>query len=155
MINKILKYYSSINTNNLFEHIQLFDALHVKTYKQLTGVRPPDASNKTIYEKYFFGDYFSVGFWQKLRERIKLSWKKFLKNLLSSPNNCRSSHAYTGSTKYLFFFGKCFKKTTECYLKFFYLKLQSFRLIVENNFIQLVSISQWHKALTTNDYGFL
>ena len=42
--------------------------------------------------------------------------------------------------KYLFYFGKCFQeKTTEYFLKFlfFYLKVQSFRLIMENNFIQM------------------
>ena len=44
-----------------------------------------------------------------------------------------------GSAKYLFF-AKCFKKTTEYFLKFlFYLKVQSFRLIMENNFIQMAA----------------
>ena len=40
---------------------------------------------------------------------------------------------YTGSAKFLsFFFGKCLK----C---FFYLKVQSFRLVMENNFIQMAA----------------
>ena len=39
-----------------------------------------------------------------------------------------------------FFFGKCFKKTTEYFLKFlFYLKVQSLRLIMDNNFIQMAA----------------
>ena len=39
------------------------------------------------------------------------------------------------------FFGKCLKKTTEYFLKFifFYLKVQTFRLIMENNFIQMAA----------------
>ena len=46
---------------------------------------------------------------------------------------------YIGSAKYLFFW-KCFQKTTEYFLKFFfYLKIQSFRLIMENNFIQMAA----------------
>ena len=47
---------------------------------------------------------------------------------------------YIGSAKYLFF-GKCLKKTTEYFLKyiFFYLKVQFFRLIMENNFIQMAA----------------
>ena len=53
----------------------------------------------------------------------------------------RSSH-YVGNAMYrvrqIPFFGKSFKKTTEYFLKFlFYLKLQSFRLIMKNNFIQM------------------
>ena len=41
---------------------------------------------------------------------------------------------------FFFFFGKCFKKTTEHFLKFdFYLKVQSFHLVTENNFIQMAA----------------
>ena len=54
--------------------------------------------------------------------------------------NFRSLLSSKGSTKYLFF-GKSFKKTTKYFLKFlfFYLKVQSFRLITENNFIQMAA----------------
>ena len=39
-----------------------------------------------------------------------------------------------------FSFGKCLKKTTEFFSNFFfYLKVQSFRLIMENNFIQMAA----------------
>ena len=53
---------------------------------------------------------------------------------------CYENEKSIGSAKYLFF-GKCFKKTAEYYLKFilFYLKAQSFRLIMENNFIQMAA----------------
>ena len=48
-----------------------------------------------------------------------------------------------------FVFGKCFKKTTEYFLKFFfYLKVQSFRLILENNFIQMAASAGNTEAYT-------
>ena len=47
---------------------------------------------------------------------------------------------HTGSAKYFFFFENALKKITEYILQFlFYLKVQSFRLIMENNFIQMAS----------------
>ena len=50
---------------------------------------------------------------------------------------------YIGSAKYLFFFfGKCFKKVLRIFWNFFsYLKVQSFRLIMENNFIQMAALA--------------
>ena len=52
----------------------------------------------------------------------------------------------------IFFFGKCFKKTNEYFVKFlfFYLKVQSFRLIMENNFIQMAA-SAGHAVAYTID----
>ena len=49
--------------------------------------------------------------------------------------------ANTGFAKYNFFFGKCFKKILLNIFSNFllYLKLQSFRLIMENNFIQMAA----------------
>ena len=49
---------------------------------------------------------------------------------------CIKKHL-SGSTKYLFL-ENALKKTTKYFLKFlfFYLKVQSFRLIMENNFIK-------------------
>ena len=50
-----------------------------------------------------------------------------------------------------FFFGKCFKKTTEYFLKFlfFYLKVQSFRFIRENNVIQMAASAGHAVAYTS------
>ena len=35
---------------------------------------------KTKYEKYFFGDFLSANFWQKLWEQIKIAMKTFSRN---------------------------------------------------------------------------
>ena len=57
-------------------------------------------------------------------------------NFLFLPLN---STRNTGSAKYLFF-GKCLKKLLNIFLNyFFYLKVQSFRLIMENNFIEIAA----------------
>ena len=58
--------------------------------------------------------------------------------------------ANKGSAKYFFFLEKCLKKTTEYFLKFlfFYLKVQSFRLIMENNFIQMAATAGHAVAYT-------
>ena len=50
---------------------------------------------------------------------------------------------YNGSAKYFFFCWKMLlNKTTDYFLKFlFYLKVQSFRLIMENNFIQMAVLA--------------
>ena len=57
------------------------------------------------------------------------------------------TYIHTGSAKYLFF-GKCFKKTNWLFsqISVFYLKVESFRLIMENNFIQMCEavFHQWH-----------
>ena len=70
------------------------------------------------------------------RERDKL----LILKLQSLYAVTKSLFTHTGSAKYLFL-RKCFeKKNTEYFLKFlFYLKVQSFRLIMENNFIQMVA----------------
>ena len=46
---------------------------------------------------------------------------------------------YTGSAKYRFFWKMLLKKLLNIYSNFFYLKVQSFRLIMENNFIQVAA----------------
>ena len=46
-----------------------------------------------------------------------------------------------GSAKYLFFLQNALKKLLNIFLNFFfYLKVQSFRLIMENNFIQMAAL---------------
>ena len=57
---------------------------------------------------------------------------------------------YKGSTKYLFFIGKCLKKNYWIFsqISFFYLKVQSFRLIMENNYIQMAASSGHAVAYT-------
>ena len=55
--------------------------------------RPIRPDIKTKYEKYFFGDFLSADFWQKLWELIKLPWKISQKICRSeSTLNCRSRH---------------------------------------------------------------
>ena len=58
---------------------------------------------------------------------------------------------YKGSAKYLFI-GNCFKKNYWIYFSnfFFYLKVQSFRLIMENNFFQMAA-SAGHAVANTID----
>ena len=52
------------------------------------------------------------------------------------------------------FFGNALKKTTEYFLKFlFYLKVQFFRVIMENNFIQMAA-STGHAVAYTIDSIF-
>ena len=55
-----------------------------------------------------------------------------------------------GSFKYLFLLENALKKTTEYFPKFrfFYLKVQSFRLIMENNFIQMAALDGHAVAYT-------
>ena len=48
-----------------------------------------------------------------------------------------TKYKYTTTTKQLFFFGKCFKNLIFPQISFFLFKAQSFRLIMENNFIQM------------------
>ena len=66
-----------------------------------------------------------------------------LRPVVHPPNARFKFHpvSFSGSSKYLFFFlENALKKTTICFLKFlFYLKVQSFRLIMKNNFIQMVA----------------
>ena len=50
---------------------------------------------------------------------------------------------------YIFFLENALKKTTEYFLKFlFYLKVQYFRLIMENNFIQMAASAGHEVAFT-------
>ena len=49
-------------------------------------------------------------------------------------------HAHTGSAKYFFFVEYALKKLLNIFSNFFlYLKVQSFRLLMENNFIQMAA----------------
>ena len=41
---------------------------------------------KTKYEKYFFGDFLSADFWQKLLRVNKIAMKSFSKNLTLGVN---------------------------------------------------------------------
>ena len=67
--------------------------------------------------------------------------------------NCRFRRSFTWSAKYLFF-EKCFKKILNIFSNFFfYLKMQSFRLKMENNFIQMAA-SAGH-AVATRSVQFL
>ena len=50
------------------------------------------------------------------------------------------TYVYMGSAKYLFFLENVLKKLLNIFSNFFlYLKVQSFRLIMENNFIQMAA----------------
>ena len=57
---------------------------------------------------------------------------------------------FIGSSKYLSFLENALKKTTEHFLKFlfFYLKVQSFRLTMVNNFIQMADLAGHAVAYT-------
>ena len=56
------------------------------------------------------------------------------------PKADQTLNIYTKVRQIPFFLENALKNTTEYFLKFFsYLKVQSFRLIMENNFIQLVA----------------
>ena len=59
-----------------------------------------------------------------------------------------------GSAKYRFFFGKCFKKKLQNIFSNFFadLKVQSFRLLMENHFIQMAA-SAGH-VLAHNRFNF-
>ena len=59
-------------------------------------------------------------------------------------------YSYIQGPPNTFFFVKCLKETTEYFLKFlFYLKVQSFPFIMENNFIQMAE-SAGHAVAYTN-----
>ena len=62
-----------------------------------------------------------------------------------------NSKSYIGYAKYLFF-GKCFNKNYWIFsqISFFYLQVQSFRLIMENNFIQMAASAD-HAVVYTID----
>ena len=69
-----------------------------------------------------------------------MQWTKKLKKNF---NEFKSPLGYTiGYTKYLFVFGKCFKKkTTEYFLKFLFLfESTTHPEIMENNFIQMAAL---------------
>ena len=78
---------------------------------------------------------FSLAIWSQISYTLNQG-SKYTSHLQGPPNTL--------------FFGKCFKKTTEYFLKFkiFLFKVQSFRLIMENNFIQMTD-SAGHAVAST------
>ena len=74
-------------------------------------------------------------------------------NVIKKTNKTKNSREifyYIGSAKYNFFLGNALKKLLNIFPNFFfYLKVQSFRLIMENNLIQLAASDRHALAYTT------